>query len=207
MNLANQLTVVRMMLIPFFILAMLTGRMAWALAIFVIAGCTDALDGLVARLYRQKTDLGAFLDPMADKLLLTAAFIVLAMPDRPSLFPDFVLINRVPARLAILTISRDVFIVLIALVLHMTTGIRRFPPTLVSKVHTTVQILTVSLVLLYGTLGVASSALLSACFSATLVTTLLSGFHYIYLSARVMAQTPARAASEHAARPPASGPS
>lgn len=192
MNLANQLTIVRMMLIPFFILALLTSRMPWALAIFVVAGLTDALDGLIARLYRQKTDLGAFLDPMADKLLLTAAFIMLAMPDRPSLFPDFVLINRIPARLAILTVSRDVFIVLIALVMSLTTGMRRFPPTVLSKIHTTVQILTVVLVLLYGTLEVRSMRLLPACYSLTLVTTLLSGFHYIYLSARVMAESPPR---------------
>lgn len=203
MSFANQLTVLRMMLIPFFILALLTGRMRWALSIFAVAGLTDALDGLVARLYRQKTDLGAFLDPMADKLLLTAAFIILAMPDRPSLFPDFMLVNRIPARLVILTISRDVFIVLIALVMHLTSGIRQFWPTLLSKVNTAVQILTVGLVLLYSTLEVRSERLLPSCYTATLVTTLLSGFHYIYLSARVMAQAPPRAAAGPPAPPAA----
>jgi cardiolipin synthase len=192
MNLANQLTIVRMMLIPFFILALLTNRTTWALAIFVVAGLTDALDGLIARLYRQKTDLGAFLDPMADKLLLTTAFIMLAMPDRPSLFPDFVLVNRIPARLAILTVSRDVFIVLIALVMHLTTGMRRFWPTVLSKINTAVQIVTVVLVLLCGALGVRSERLLPACYTLTLITTLLSGFHYIYLSARIMAESPSR---------------
>jgi cardiolipin synthase len=192
MNLANQLTIVRMMLIPFFIIAMLTGRMAWALAIFVIGGLTDAFDGLIARLYRQKTDLGAFLDPIADKLLLTAAFLVLAMPDRPSLFPEFMLINRIPVRLVILTISRDVLIVLIALVMHLASSTRRFPPTFLSKVNTGVQIVTVALVLLYATLGVRSGHLLPFFFNCTLITTLLSGFHYIYVNARVMAESASR---------------
>jgi len=190
MNLANQLTIVRMMLIPFFIIAMLTGRMAWALAIFVVGGLTDALDGLIARLYRQKTDLGAFLDPMADKLLLTAAFLVLAMPDSPRLFPEFILPNRIPIRLTILTISRDVLIVLIALVMHLASSTRRFPPTLLSKANTAVQVLTVALVLLYGTLGVRSLHVLPFFFTCTLVTTLLSGFHYIYVSARFMTESP-----------------
>jgi cardiolipin synthase len=201
MNLALQLTIVRLLLIPFFILALLTGRMTWALAIFVVAGVTDALDGLIARLYRQKTELGAFLDPMADKLLLTAAFIILAMPDSPRLFPEFALVNRIPARLTILTISRDVFIVLIALVMHLTGGMRRFPPTLLSKINTAVQILTVSLVLLYGTLGMRSELLLPAFYRLTLLTTLLSGFHYIYRSARILAQPYAGAPSASAGPP------
>lgn len=192
MNLANQLTIIRMMLIPFFILAMLTGRTAWALAMFVVAGVTDALDGLVARLYRQKTELGAFLDPMADKLLLTAAFIVLAMPDRPRLFPEFVLANHIPVRLAILAISRDVLIVLIALVMHLTIGLRQFWPTPLSKINTAVQVVTVTLVLLYDTLAERSERLLPACYTAAEITTLLSGLHYLYLIARVMSQAPSR---------------
>jgi cardiolipin synthase len=204
MNLANQLTVIRLMLIPFFMLAMLTARMGWALTIFIVAGLTDALDGVIARLYGQKTDLGAFLDPMADKLLLTSAFVILAMPDRPSLFPDFVLMNRLPVRLAILTISRDVFIVLIALLMNLATGVKRFPPTILSKINTAVQILTVSVVLLFQASGAVSSTVLPVCFRATLVTTLLSGFHYVYLVARMMADGGAPGAPGGPAAPPVS---
>ena len=204
MNFANQLTVLRMMFIPFFILVMLTGRMAWALAIFLIAGLTDALDGLIARLYGQKTDLGAFLDPMADKLLLTAAFITLTMPDSPSLFPEFILINRIPVRLTILTISRDVLIVLIALVLNLVAEQRRFPPTRLSKVNTAVQVVTVLAVLMFNTLRAPSDFVLPACYWATLLTTLLSGFHYIYLTARNMkGEVPARKAANPPSRPAA----
>jgi len=204
MNFANQLTVLRMMFLPFFILAMLTNRMAWALAIFLVAGLTDALDGLIARLYRQKTDLGAFLDPMADKLLLTAAFIVLTMPDSPSLFPEFVLVNRIPVRLTILTISRDVLIVLIALVLNLVSEQRRFPPTLLSKINTAVQVITVLGVLTFNTLGTASELVLPICYRVTLLTTLLSGFHYIYLTARNMTvEAPARKAADPPSRPAA----
>ncbi len=204
MNFANQLTVLRMMFLPFFILAMLTGRMAWALAIFLVAGLTDALDGLIARLYRQKTDLGAFLDPLADKLLLTAAFIILTMPDSPSLFPEFTLVNRIPVRLTILTISRDVLIVLIALVLNLVSEQRRFPPTLLSKINTAVQVITVLGVLTFNTLGTASELVLPICYRVTLLTTLLSGFHYIYLTARnLTVETPARKAADPPSRPAA----
>lgn len=204
MNFANQLTVLRMMFIPFFILAMLTGRTAWALALFLVAGLTDALDGLIARLYRQKTDLGAFLDPMADKLLLTAAFIVLTMPDSPSLFPEFILVNRIPVRLTILTISRDVLIVLIALVLNLVSEQRRFPPTLLSKINTAVQVITVLGVLTFNTVGSASGLVLPICYRVTLLTTLLSGFHYIYLTARNMtADAPTRKAADPPSRPAA----
>ncbi len=199
MNFANQLTVLRMLLIPFFILATLTGRTAWALAIFLIGGLTDALDGLIARLYRQKTNLGAFLDPMADKLLLTAAFIILAMPDRPSLFPGFNLVNRIPIELTILTISRDVLIVLIALGMNLAREQRWFPPTPLSKVNTAVQLVTVLVVLLFNTVNQVSTRVLPFCFMATLVTTLLSGLHYIWLTLRNMtAEPPAR----DAGRPP-----
>jgi len=180
LTLANLLTVSRMALIPFFILAVTDNRFGLALVIFGIAGATDFLDGIIARLWRQKTTLGAILDPMADKLLMTAAFIVLALPDHPKALPDFVLLNRIPISVAILSISRDVIIALIAGVLYV-TGVRRsFAPTLLGKVTTTVQIFTVLAVLFMNFRDLPSKLFLPNLIRLTLVLVLLSGLHYIY---------------------------
>jgi cardiolipin synthase len=80
---ANQLTLLRMLLIPAFVILVVYGELGWALLVFVTAGATDALDGLAARRAGQRTSLGAWLDPMADKLLLVTTFIVLTLPDIP----------------------------------------------------------------------------------------------------------------------------
>ena len=93
-TLANQLTLLRMLLIPAFVLLVVYGYFGWALIVFLTAGVTDALDGLIARVAHQKTDLGAWLDPAADKLLLVAAFIVLTLP-------NLGLVNRIPIWLTI----------------------------------------------------------------------------------------------------------
>jgi cardiolipin synthase len=185
---ANLLTIARMVLIPFFILAVVSGRPGRALAIFIVAGITDALDGLIARRWNQRTALGAFLDPTADKLLLTASFVVLSLPNHSNLFPDLFLHNRVPFWLAVLAISRDVFIVLIALLMHLTTGLRRFTPTVLGKLTTTIQTVTISVVLLFNYLGRESFVIVPAFFYLTLAITLASGFHYIYKATRRAAE-------------------
>ena len=82
-------------MIPAFILAVLSSRHGWALVVFILAGVTDALDGLIARRWNQKTAIGAFLDSMADKLLLASAFVILSLPSQPRLFPNLILKNRV----------------------------------------------------------------------------------------------------------------
>ena len=102
---ANQLTLLRMLLIPAFVILVVYGHLGWALVVFVTAGVTDALDGLIARWSGQKTSLGAWLDPMADKLLLVTTFVVLTLP-------GLGLMNRLPIWLTVLIISRDVVIVL-----------------------------------------------------------------------------------------------
>ena len=89
LTLANQLTLFRMVMIPLLITLLLGNLHGWALLVFILAGVTDALDGLIARRYRQSSNIGAFLDPMADKLLMTACFIVLALPDHPKSVPEF----------------------------------------------------------------------------------------------------------------------
>jgi len=115
LTLANQLTIFRMVMIPLLITLLLGNLHGWALLVFILAGVTDALDGLIARRYRQSSNIGAFLDPMADKLLMTACFIVLALPDHPKSVPEFHMPNHIPLSLTIVAISRDVFIVIIAL--------------------------------------------------------------------------------------------
>ena len=104
LTLANQLTLLRMFLIPAFVVLVIEGELGWALVVFGVAGITDALDGVIARRSGQKTTLGAWLDPMADKLMLVSAFVVLTLP-------GLGLANRLPIWLTALIISRDVCIV------------------------------------------------------------------------------------------------
>src|SRR5688572_22709020 len=101
---ANQLTLTRVMLVPAFVILTVYGYFGWALVVFVVAGLTDVLDGLIARRWSRRTSLGAWLDPMADKLLLVTTFIVLTVP-------GLGLVNKLPVWLTILIISRDVLIV------------------------------------------------------------------------------------------------
>lgn len=184
LTLANVLTILRMAVIPFFIMAVGYNRTGWALGLFIAAGVTDLLDGLIARLWEGPTRVGAILDPMADKLLLTAAFVMLALPDGTKAFPELVLPNRVPIYVVIITISRDVFISLISLVMYMTMGRTTFQPSGLGKLTTTTQILTVAVILLGNHLGRELVLVVPVLVYTCLATTLISGFHYIYLANR-----------------------
>ncbi|MFQ5877741.1 MAG: CDP-alcohol phosphatidyltransferase family protein [Acidobacteriota bacterium] len=180
LTLANQMTIARMVMIPLLMMLVLSNHSGWALLVFVLASLTDALDGIIARRYRQSSALGAFLDPMADKLLMTACFIVLSVPDHPQSFPEFEAPNHLPIYLTIVTISRDVFIVMIALVIHLTSGLTRFTPTFLGKVTTVTQMITIGVVLLVNYLGQEALVLVQALVWLTLALTLASGLHYIY---------------------------
>ena len=186
LTLPNQLTLFRMILIPFFVVSTLYGDSGWALGIFVLAGVTDGLDGLVARLTSQRSALGAFLDPAADKLLMTAAFIVLSLPPMASL-PEFHLLNRLPVWLTVLVISRDVLIVLVALLFNLATGLRRFPPTLPGKITTGVQITTVSVFLLLNALNMSLPWVAHICVIGCLLATVGSGLHYAWYATSSLA--------------------
>lgn len=176
LNLANQLTFLRLVAIPFFIISVLQARFGTALALFVAAATTDALDGLTARLFEQGTPLGAYLDPAADKLLLTAAFVLLT--DYPSMFQDIPMIARIPIWLTIITISRDVFITVVSAMLYVSQGQTRFRPSIWGKLTTVGESLTVALFLLHDTLG-RTSVVLDAMVWVTLGLALISGFHYL----------------------------
>ena len=190
LTLANVLTMLRMVVIPFFIMAMGYNRSGWALLLFLLAGVTDLLDGLIARVWTQQTVLGAILDPMADKLLLTAAFVMLCIPDGTKVFPQLALTNRIPVYVVIIAISRDVFISLIALVMYMTMGTTRFPPSLPGKLTTAVNVLTICVLLLGNWLGRDLVVIGPAMIWLSLAVTLVSGFHYIYLATRIANHVP-----------------
>ncbi len=176
-TLANLLTLVRLILIPIFAALVLYGDLSRALILFLLAGITDALDGFLARYLRQSTPLGTILDPMADKLLLVTAFVLLTLPDRAY--------RPIPLWLTIAVISRDVFIVLGALTLFIVTGFRRFRPSLPGKVHTTVQILTVAAVLAANAWG-RFTEYLPSLYAVSFAITLFSGVHYVYHAARLL---------------------
>lgn len=180
-TLANQLTFLRLVAAPFLTLAVLNGRFDVALAIFVGAAITDLLDGLTARLFRQESSLGAYLDPAADKILSTVTFILLT--DYPSLFRGIAMVNRIPIWLTVLTISRDVFIVAVALMLYLAYGTTRFRPTVFGKLTTLAESLCLGLFLLFNQLG-RSHAVLDAAVWITLGLILLSGFDYLRLTVR-----------------------
>jgi cardiolipin synthase len=181
LTLANQLTLLRMLLIPAFVILMLYGHLGWALVVFVTAGLTDAFDGLIARRSGQKTQLGAWLDPMADKLLLVTTFVVLTLP-------GLGLSNRLPLWLTILIISRDVVIVLTVMIVNLAIGPRTFRPSIFGKIATGTYIFTAVFAMLFNYLGYHSPIVDVAIF-ASLVITLVSSFHYIRHAARIIDET------------------
>jgi cardiolipin synthase len=181
LTLANQLTFLRLVAVPFFILAVLEARFGLALVLFVAAGVTDLFDGLVARVFRQRTALGAFLDPAADKLLLTAAFVLLTK--YPNLFQAIPMTNRIPIGLTILMISRDVLIVAIAVMLNLAYGQTRFRPSIWGKITTGSELVTAGLVLLCNHYQW-RHPIVSVSIGTTLVLILISGFHYLWRTVR-----------------------
>jgi cardiolipin synthase len=181
LTLANQLTFLRLVAVPFFILAVLEARFGVALSIFIAAGVTDALDGLVARVFRQRTALGAYLDPAADKLLLTSAFVL--MTKYPNLFQAIPMTNRFPIALTILVISRDVLIVAIAIMLSLAYGRSRFHPSIWGKITTGAELVTTGIVLLCNHLG-RTHPIVPIAIGTTLALILISGFHYLWRTVR-----------------------
>lgn len=174
---ANQLTLLRVMLIPPFVILTIYGYLGWALVAFGVAGLTDALDGLIARWARQKTSLGAWLDPMADKLLLVTTFVVLTLP-------DLGLANRLPTWLTILIISRDVVIVSVVAIVNLAVGPRTFPPSIFGKIATATYIVTAVVAMIYNYRGYAS-VVVTIFVYVSLAITLVSGLHYIWHASRI----------------------
>jgi cardiolipin synthase len=179
-TLANQLTLLRMLLIPAFVLLVVYGYLGWALIVFLAAGATDAFDGLAARRAGQKTTLGAWLDPAADKLLLLTTFVVLTLP-------NLGLVNRVPIWLTVLVISRDVGIVLTVAIVSLAMGPRTFHPSLLGKAATAFFILTCVVIMYFNYLGT-TSVIVDAFVWGSLAITLVSGIDYVFRVARIINQ-------------------
>jgi cardiolipin synthase len=173
---ANQLTLLRMLLIPVIAIQLIYGYIGLALVAFCVAGITDMLDGLIARWSGQKTELGAWLDPMADKLLLVTTFIVLTLPLEH-------MPNRLPVWLTVLMISRDVGIVATVAIVNLAVGRRTFMPSILGKIATATFILTGIATLYFNFLG-QRSRVVDAFVYASLAATVVSSLHYIWKAMR-----------------------
>ncbi len=175
---ANQLTLLRMLLIPAFVILVVYGHLGWALVTFAVAGLTDALDGLIARRTGQKSNLGAWLDPMADKLLLLTTFVVLTLP-------GLGLANRLPIWLTVLIFSRDVVIVLTVAVVNLAIGPRTFRPSIFGKAATATYIVTAVVAMFFNYRG-SPSAIVDFFVWASLAITLISSLHYIWHARQII---------------------
>ena len=180
MTSANQLTVLRMAFVPLFILLVVYGHSGGALAVFVLAGITDGLDGLIARKLNQKTPLGAFLDPIADKLLLVSAFVVFSLTTLD-------LTIRIPLWLTITVISRDVLLVISVLIINLTVGRRLFYPSIFGKATTAVQ-LTMVLTILVSNYREVRVPFFDILLYATLLLTVLSGLGYLVQGFKIIGE-------------------
>jgi cardiolipin synthase len=164
----NLLTLLRLIFVPFAVIAVLGSHYGWALAIFIIAGISDGLDGLLARLMEQQTTLGQYLDPIADKLLLSTMFLVLSS------------VGEIKWSVTVLVFSRDAIIVIVCTLLYVTGAMKVFRPSWLGKANTVAQILTVLLVLLHKVRGdrwIAIGRHWGINFIIAL--TILSGVHYL----------------------------
>ena len=166
MNLPNYITLTRIILIPFFINLMIYGYYGAALTVFVVACVTDALDGMIARLTKSQTELGAFLDPMADKLLIVSAFLTL------------VLLRMLPVWLVIIVVSRDVILVLGSVVIYFIGRDFKARPSIIGKAATVLQLVVVTLALALNNDGT-TGGFIPILHWTTAVFTIASGVQYV----------------------------
>ncbi|MEM7354566.1 MAG: CDP-alcohol phosphatidyltransferase family protein, partial [Acidobacteriota bacterium] len=172
----NLLSSLRVAMVPVFIIAMIEGHPGWALLIFGFAGITDLLDGFIARFYKQQSVLGAYLDPAADKILVTAAFILLSWPGVHEGL-------RIPVWVTVLVITRDVIIVTVALIVRLTVGLKRFPPSQISRWNTGFQLAAVLAYLLSGLtrdIDPGAQAVLAVMVLLTAASSLEYAYRFIY---------------------------
>lgn len=182
----NTLTVFRMVLIPVFVTLLFYQRFVWALVVFVVAGLTDGLDGLLARRFGQQSQLGTILDPIADKMMMVSAFIVLSMR---SVFPQPLPGHLpIPFWVTIAVISRDVFIVVGAAAINIMTGFRGFRPSMLGKISTTVQIAAIAIIMFAASVPYYTGYYLPTVYATVFLFAVLSGVHYIFFVSRLMGE-------------------
>ena len=180
----NLLTVFRMVLIPVFVSLLFYQRFVMALAIFAVAGITDGLDGLLARRFDQKSQLGTILDPIADKMMMVTSFVVLSMrsifpPPVPSHLP-------IPFWVTIAVISRDVFILVGAASINIVTGFRGFRPSLLGKINTTVQIIAIGVIMFAASVPYGTGYYLPTVYTIVFAFAVLSGAHYVFFVSKLL---------------------
>jgi cardiolipin synthase (CMP-forming) len=169
----NQITFLRLGFLPFFLILVSYEQYRWALLVLVVAGLSDGVDGLLARKLNQKSSIGAYLDPIADKLLLSSSFVILAFK------------HLLAWWLTIFVLSRDALILIVAAVIILISGYRPFPPSILGKAATLFQIVLVFVVVLsaaYPDLPLAS--LVNTLIYLVAALTVISGFHYSVVIAR-----------------------
>ena len=180
----NLLTVFRMVLIPVFVSLLFYQRFILALTIFVLAGVTDGLDGLLARRFDQKSQLGTILDPIADKLMLVTSFVVLSMR---AVFPQPLPPHLpVPFWVTVAVISRDVFILVGAAAINIVTGFRRFRPSLLGKINTTVQIIAIAAIIFAASVPYGTGYYLPTVYTTVFALAVLSGAHYVFFVSKLV---------------------
>ncbi len=166
----NQLTLLRMIFLPFIVTNLVKHDFKWALALFIFAGMSDGLDGLLARTLHQQTILGQYLDPIADKLLMSTMFLVLSIE------------KMIPWKYTIMVFSRDVSIMVVSGVLFMIAGLRDFRPSIFGKANTFAQVAAVFFVLLLLVEPIILVQIAAKVFlKATFILTIVSAVHYAFL--------------------------
>jgi cardiolipin synthase len=175
----NQLTLLRMMFLPFIVIKLVEGHYSLALTLFVLAGLSDGLDGLLARILKQQTVLGQYLDPIADKLLLSTMFLVLSI------------LHKIPWKFTVLVFSRDISILAASAVLYAIAGLRDFRPSIFGKANTFAQVAAVFFVLLLEIdharwVSIARLTFLRASFTFTII----SGIHYVLVVGQRLRASP-----------------
>ena len=167
MNVPNSLTILRILLIPVYVGLLTYGQFDYALGVLFVAGLTDGLDGTIARVANQRTQLGAFLDPLADKLLLTTGFITLSV------------MHLIPLWVTILVVSRDIILMLGTAVAHFTDTQVDISPTILGKGTTLIQLATLVLVVFFASRRIDLATIQPLLYVMAIVT-LISGLHYLY---------------------------
>jgi cardiolipin synthase (CMP-forming) len=169
----NQITLLRLGFLPLFIVSISYEHYRWALVILLIAGLSDAIDGLLARSLNQRSSLGAYLDPIADKLLLSSSFVILAFK------------HEIAMWLMIFVLSRDVIILVVAVVILLISGYRPFPPSILGKAATFFQIVMIFAVVLGAAYPSAHLSTINYILMYTVATlTVVSAVHYSFSIAR-----------------------
>src|SRR5271168_2951692 len=175
----NQITLLRLGFLPFFLILISYERYKWALLVLVVAGLSDGIDGLLARSLNQRSSLGAYLDPIADKLLLSSSFIILAFK------------KQIAWWLTIIVLSRDILILIVAVVILLISGYRPFPPSIFGKLTTFFEIaLVFTVVLVAAYPGVNLGPAIHALFYVVAAFASISALQYSFAITRRLHSSP-----------------